>query len=102
MTTPAKLTLHDHTLIHALHVLAMAPWDITESEQRLILSILRDVLDRVDRGSPLMAPLAVQADRLLRTRGPLLSLQNDIRVNCHQFNRLRLAAAWANINGDGR
>lgn len=101
MTSAAKLSLHDHALIHALHVLTLAPWDMTEGEQQLVLSILRDVLDSVDRRNPLMAPLADQADRLLRTRGPIMSLQHEIGAACHQFNRLRLAAAWANINGEG-
>ena len=102
MTTPAKLSLHDHALIHALHVLALAPWDMTEGERQMVCSILRDVLDRADRRNPLLAPLADQADRILRTRGPITSLQHEIGAACHQFNRLRLAAAWANINGEGR
>jgi len=102
MTPPAKLSLHDHALIHALHALALAPWDMIEGEQQMVRSILCDVVDSADRRNPLLAPLADQADRILRTRGPVMSLQHEIRAACHQFNRLRLAAAWANINGEGR
>lgn len=102
MTTAPKLSLQDHALIHALHMLALAPWNTTEGEQDSIRSILRDVLPRVARGNPLLAPLAEQADRVLRTRGPIRSLQHEIEAACHQFHRQRLAAAWANITGDGR
>ena len=102
MATVPKLTLQDHAMIHALHMLAMGPWTVTSNEEGSILSILRDVLPGVSRGNPLLAPLAEQADRVLRTRGPVASLRHEIEAACYQFNRLRFAAAWANITGDGR
>ena len=60
------------------------------------------LVSRLPRAASVLAPLAEQADRVLRTRGPVQSLRHEIEAACHQFNRLRFAAAWANITGEGQ
>lgn len=99
---PMKLTVHDHALVHALHYLVDAPWDQREADRDMVLSILRDVLPAVTRRNPAVAPLAAQADLVLSARGDIACLYPNIRHACFAWHRLRLAAAWANINEDSR
>lgn len=92
-----RLTVHDHAMIHALHVLADPPWVAPETETAMILSILRETLPGVARGAAALAPLAEQADQLLHRRDAVTGLQHEVRLACHHWNRQRLAAAWDSI-----
>lgn len=96
-----RLTVHDHAMIHALHVLADPPWVATDaaSETAMVLSILRETMPGVARGAAPLAPLAEQADRLLCRRDTVSGLQHEVRLACHNWNRHRLAAAWDSIKG---
>lgn len=92
-----KLSVRDHALIHALQVLADMPWDAPAGDEDMVRSILRDVLPGVTRTNPALAALIARADAVLRVRGPIDGLRNDIRRDCHDWHRRRLAAAWDSI-----
>lgn len=94
-----KLSIHDHVLIHAMTVLgglSTSPFDPAgaETEQRMILSMLRDVLPKVQRGEPKLAWLVAIADRVAERPDLIDAIRHDIRASVHDWNRGRLAAAW--------
>lgn len=94
-----KLSIHDHVLIHAMTVLgglSTSPFDPAgaETEQRMILSMLRDVLPKVHRGEPKLARLVAIADRAAERPDLIDAIRHDIRARVHDWNRGRLAAAW--------
>ena len=94
-----KLTIHDHVLIHAMTVLgglSLSPFDLAgaEAEQRMILSMLHDVLPKVQRAEPKLAWLVAMADRVTERPDLVDSVRHDIRASVLDWNRGRLAAAW--------
>lgn len=92
-----RLTVHDHALIHALHVLADAPWDAERADERMVRSILADVLPAVSPSNAALAAMRDQAAVVVGATGSIDGLRNDIRRACHDWHRRRLAAAWDNI-----
>ena len=94
-----KLSILDHVLVHAMTVLgglSTSPFDAAgaETEQRMILSMLRDVLPKVQRGEPKLAWLVAIADRVTERPDLIDAIRHDIRAIAHDWNRGRLAAAW--------
>lgn len=92
-----RLTVHDHAMIHALHVLGDAPWDTRADDDAMVRSILRDVLPGVTRSNGALAPLAGLAGVVAGASGSIDGLRNDIHRACHDWHRRRLAAAWDSI-----
>lgn len=96
-TAPAKLTPADQAMVHALTVLATAPWGICTDEAELddrfrtILAV--DVLPRVTRANPALRELLAVADRVVATRGGLGALRHDLRAPLNDWHRARLCAA---------